>query len=429
MNGMERAFIELCDANWDLCSSESGAQMKRVLVQMVKQLVPEFGDRTPDAVPGLWRMVAKHLGQFALKFEQTATPCTCSATPATSQTVKTCYLKPSFHQEDAAGVLMKTLFERIFQARQVFPCGQCGEDRNVQERSFDTLPLRISVTPDPRTSIIDHLNDISFAYRPIGEVAADTYATYRWIGGIYHNGGGAYRVFWNDTKRGEADHVRVCQYDPTLEGLIVSEELNGPPQGHRVPPQWWHNKSVPLLFYERVMNPAEDLLKAAMKTVKPMCRDNAVGVPTLVSHEPWSTTEHMRPSKPGYPWQPLAVAQPPDAQRFHIADTPYATGQATVAPPRDTYRPDRNNDFTLPPLRSTNLLGTRLSELHGTQRQEHPFALPPIQPSSNSIMGGSPSTSMRLSGGRDLARGVSAPGHRSRTETPADTDEDVDMGM
>ncbi|KAL2792970.1 hypothetical protein BJX66DRAFT_306925 [Aspergillus keveii] len=280
----------------------------------------------------------------------------------------------------------------------------------------------MAVTLDPRVSIIDHTKDISFGYRPTGEVEPNTYITYRWLGGIYHNGGGAYRVFWNDTKRGELDKGRVCQYDPTLDGLIVSEESDVPPQGHRVPPEWWQNKSVPLLFYERVMNPSGDLLKTAMQTVQDMMYDNTLGVPTLARHDPWNTTEHTRPSRSGYPWQRLTVAQPPDAQRFHVADAPYAPGQATAAPPRASYGSDRNNDYTLPPLRSTNLLNSGWSEPYGPQPEGHTFGLPPI-------MGESESPSTRLLGVRDLARGVPSHGHSFRTEAPANTDEDVDMEM
>jgi hypothetical protein len=431
MNGLQRTFIELSDANWDLCSPEAGAQMKGVLSHKIRQFVPQFGDQTPGAVPLLWKMVAEHLGQFALKLDQTSTPCGCSAAPGMSEIKQTCYVEPQFEREDATGVAMKTLFERIFQATQASRCGGCGDNGDVQERSFYPLPLRMAVTLDPRVSIIDHTKDITFAYRPCGEVAAETYATYRWLGGIYHNGGGAYRVFWNDTKRGEADHGRISQYDPTLEGLIVSEELESPAPQHRVPPQWWHNKSVPLLFYERIMNPAEDLLKAAKKTIKGMLKDNALGVPTLVSHEPWHTAEHMRPSRLGYPWQPLAVAQPPDAQRFHLADAPYVPGQvqATAASPRASYAPHWNNEFTLPPLRSTNLLNAGWSDPFALQQQDHSVQLPPIQPSPNSTARDSVGASRFSSAVYNPGLDSPAPGNEFTNEASGNVDEDVDMEM
>ncbi|KAJ0425080.1 hypothetical protein BJY00DRAFT_274714 [Aspergillus carlsbadensis] len=430
LNGLQRTFIELSDANWDLCSPEAGAQMKGVLVHKIRQFVPQFGDQTPGAVSLLWKMVAEHLGQFALKLDQTSTPCGCSVAPGMSETKQTCYVEPQFEQEDATGVAMKTLFERIFQATQASRCGGCGKNGDVQERSFYPLPLRMAVALDPRVSVIDHTKDITFAYRPCGEVASDTHATYRWLGGIYHNGGGAYRVFWSDTKRGETDHGRVCQFDPTLDGLIVSEELEGPEPQHRVPPQWWHNRSVPLLFYERIMNPAEDLLKAAKKTIKDMLKDNAMGVPTLVSHEPWRTEEHMRPSRSGYPWQPLAVAQPPDGQRFYLADAPYAPGQVQgTAAPRHSYGSDHLNDFTLPPLRSTNLLNAGWSEPFAVQQQGRPFHLPPIQPSPNSTTRGGVHASRFSSAGCNRELGSPAPGQGFTDEARENLDEDVDMEM
>ncbi|KAL2812471.1 hypothetical protein BJX63DRAFT_396330 [Aspergillus granulosus] len=324
LNGLQRAFIELCDANWDLCSPETGAQMKGALVQMVQHFVPQFGDQTPDAVALLWKMVAQHLGQFALKFDQTSTPCRCSAAPETFETKQACYMAPQFQREDATGVVMQTLFERTFQARQISRCAGCGEEGDVLERSFHPLPLRMAVTLDPRVSILDHTKDVNVIFRTPGEVEPNTHATYRWLGGIYKNGEGAYRVFWNDTRRGEMDHGRVCQYDPAFDGLIVSEELQDPPEEHRVPPQWWYNKPLPLLFYERVMNPSGDLLKAARNTIREMWNDYTMGIPTLDSHEPWRTTEHVRPSKSDYPWHPFEVVKPPDAQRFHAADAPYA---------------------------------------------------------------------------------------------------------
>ncbi|KAL3458595.1 hypothetical protein BJX64DRAFT_291975 [Aspergillus heterothallicus] len=410
LNGLQRAFIELSDANWDLCSPETGAQIKGVLVQLFQQLVPQFGDQTPDAVALLWRMVAEHLNQF---------------------TFRSCYVAPQFETADASGIAMQTLLQRAFQARQVSRCGGYNEDGDVLERSFHPLPLRMAIALDPRILILGHTKDVNVTYRASGEVGPNTHATYRWLGGIYHNGQGAYRVFWNDTKRGEGDLGRVCQYNPALDGLIVSEELQGPPPDHRVSPYWWHRKPVPLLFYERVMNPSEELIKAAKNTVKEMLTDYIMGVPTLVSHEPWHTTQHAWPSKSGYPWQPLEVPKPPDAQRFHITDAPYnPAGQTVVASPQNIADLSWTG-LTLPPLRSTNLLNASQPQTLSTQSREPSFALPPISPSSYSSTSANKGANRLPSIPGVLNLGLASPAtaHGVATVAPTGGHGDADMEM
>ncbi|KAL2869794.1 uncharacterized protein BJX67DRAFT_321244 [Aspergillus lucknowensis] len=409
LSRLQRAFIELSDANWDLCTFETGAQMKGGFVQILRQAIYQFGDQTPSAVPLLWKAVARHLGQVAFKFEQTRNPCKCTITPQASEAKTLCYMAPDFYPSDSTGVTMQALFERTFQARQGWPCQNCGDGENVLEKSFHTLPLRLAVTLDPRVSIIDHTDDITFLYRPVGYVEQRTVGVYRWIGGIYQDRG-AYRVFWNDTRRGEVNDGRVCEYDSTLHGLIVSEEPNG--EGfdeqpkHRVPPRWWDSKPVPLLFYERVLNPSSDVLKVALSTIEEMGVDQRLGVPTFISHRPWAKTEDMRRAKSGYPWQPVEVGKPQDAQYFQIASTPYtsADNNGRGVGGRNDMPSWNNNGPTLPSLRSTNLLAYGAPEdFRATSR------VPSFSAASGATgpsRAGSGSTARGTEGGAGLSSGI-----------------------
>ncbi|KAL3456296.1 hypothetical protein BJX64DRAFT_270963 [Aspergillus heterothallicus] len=418
LSRLEHTFIELSDVNWDLCTPETGTQLKRELVQIIKQRAPqfEFGDTTKDAVPLLWSMVAEHLDQFASKYDQTEIPCQCSTAPTTHATRSLRYVRPEFQPADSTGVPMKALFERSFQPSQKLPCQACNDGEHGIERSFYPLPLRLVMAPDPRASLLDHTETVTFTYRPSGEADRNTHATYRWLGGIYQDQQGALRVFWNDTKRGEVDKGRVCQYDSKLNGLIVSEELD-PKPAHRVDPRWWHRKPVPLLFYERVMNPTDEILRGAIESIREMRTDNLTGVPFLVSHGGWPTTEHTKRSRPGYPWQPNAVERPPDAGYFQMAESPYNRNQNT-ATHHDTHDWD---DVTLPPLRESNLSGT--GPLNASIPQPLEPAFTPSPARSSSIAS--------LTGFGAFSQGLGAPTseHGFRSERPTDTDEDIEMEM
>ncbi|KAI9368513.1 hypothetical protein BJX61DRAFT_213873 [Aspergillus egyptiacus] len=334
LNGLQRTFIELTDVNWDLCTADSGAQMKGKFQSLIQQTVDNFGDDNPESVGSLWGAVAGGLGQCALTYDETIIHCRCSRAPdiSRSRTTGVIELPVCDSLADSRGVRMDELFKRVLQPEQVPTCSDCGAANGVRKkRAIRQLPLRLAVRPHRQVSVLKHTRDIRFTYRPSGHAGSDLSVTYRWLGGIYHDGRG-YRVFWNDTEPGEIDNKHVRMYESTNEGLIVCGQATPQPED-RVPSRWWKNKPIPLLFYERILNPPQGVLAEALRTVNQMCMDETEGTLTLQKGQiPSAPAPNCsKPYPSGYPWQTLEVAKPLAAYHYHAAPRMFVSSLNQIA--------------------------------------------------------------------------------------------------
>ncbi|KAL2821393.1 hypothetical protein BDW59DRAFT_109521 [Aspergillus cavernicola] len=338
--GLQRLFIELCDVNWDLCTPNTGAQMKEQFRVLILQTKPNFGDNNLEEVSFLWDAVGQSLGQFAVTFDHMITPCQCAGGLNTVGKRTDYVMVPPVRDPavDSQGVTMQELFRRSFMPLMQTKCCNCGQADAVRlQRCFHQLPLRLAVRVPPTISVLNHTTDVTFSYRQKGALEKDMSATYRWLGGIYYDGG-SYRVFWNDTKRGEIDNKKVCMYESSNHGLITAGDVAANVDD-RVPPRWWNNKRIPLLFYEHVLNPSRDILTVAARTVNQVCADSIKGN-LILKNQRWATASETRPYQTGYPWQPLEVEKPLDAQYFYTAlnaQAPSFNQAANMAPPQTQF--------------------------------------------------------------------------------------------
>ncbi|KAL4792622.1 hypothetical protein BDV19DRAFT_400434 [Aspergillus venezuelensis] len=278
---LQRAFIELSEAPWDLCTMETGAKM---LDDFWMLMGHDNVNRNHDinAIGALWNAVSSGLEQIRIEYEESTSFCQYTGVPDTHTEVATYYMTPPVSKNDSDGVTMQTLFNRTFAPNMTGSCEECGKANSVHvERGINRLPLR-----------------------------------------IYHDHG-SYRVFWNNTKLGEVDNQEVCIYDGFNKGIIAAGrpeaafQLNG-----RVPERWWRNKQIPLLIYERVLNPPADFVVEALSAVSQLWTDIQKGVLSLRSQQPWPA---------------------PDTKRFHLALSAYVPGPA---PPHEDEESARGQEKT-----------------------------------------------------------------------------------
>ncbi|KAL4936633.1 hypothetical protein BDV06DRAFT_227708 [Aspergillus oleicola] len=204
LTSLQRAFVELSEANWDLCTLKTGARMIDDFRMLIDK--DDFGDNSPNAVGLLWDAVSSKLGQMLIEYEETTSLCECRGAPNTCRDRATHCIAPPFSASDSNGVAMHTLFERTFDPNSTAPCEKCGKAHGVRvKKAISRLPLRLAMKLPPNTSVLDHTKDVTFKYLGIDTVSGaskDVSAMYRWLGGIYCDNG-CYRVFWNNPKIGE----------------------------------------------------------------------------------------------------------------------------------------------------------------------------------------------------------------------------------
>lgn len=211
---------------------------------------------------------------------------------------------------------MQQLISRSFASEYISRCGKCQDKVVKCRRMLHGLPMRLTVTLDGSVPVKKHTRDISFDYITNGGERGT--AAYRWLGGIYCKAD-HYRVYWNDTKRGEVDTGQIQMYDSAmLSGVIVG----GIAQAHRddkVPETWWKNKPVPLLVYERIMNPDDEVMNVALHALGDMVKVRNQQKLLLQGHISWTPSEPPR-ARAGFPWRRLIDRK---EDRFHLASGAY----------------------------------------------------------------------------------------------------------
>ncbi|KAE8141209.1 hypothetical protein BDV38DRAFT_268500 [Aspergillus pseudotamarii] len=322
---VEKAFIEATDVNWDLCSR--GDSRDRFWAVMAAE-TENVGVGVQSPLLDMWNVSTEHFDQFLFTYDEQTTFCSPCTNRITNAAYQSATVAPPTCPEDMKGVSMQQLVSRSFASEYISRCGKCQDKVVKCRRMLHGLPMRLTVTLDGSVPVKKHTGDISFDY--ITNDGQRGTAAYRWLGGIYCKDE-HYRVYWNDTKRGEVDTGQIQMYDSTmLSGIIVG----GIAQTHRddkVPETWWKNKPVPLLVYERIMNPGDEVMNVALHTLGDMVKVRNQQKLLLQGHISWTPSEPPR-ARAGFPWRRLIDRK---EDRFHLASGAYdpkSQGQISTKP-------------------------------------------------------------------------------------------------
>ncbi|KAJ5823689.1 hypothetical protein N7447_006029 [Penicillium robsamsonii] len=289
---LEKAFIEVTMASWETFDDKTSIFVRDEWLRMF--IDSSSGLKMGEPIPpwAVWSAATRSFAQFRYHHVERVTPCHCQfAVPFYNSHQGSCIL-PGYQQGDERGVDLQELIERCFYPRKSFKCDKCGDPMGVTgERKIGQLPLRLVITSDIKTRIKNHTENLKFNY--IDYEDKQQIAHYRWLGGIYNNESHA-RLFWTDTKRGEKDLSNIMMYDSQVNsGVIVGGITSFQPE-EKVPPEWFHRKAIPLIFYERILNPTPDLLAKANNAILELNNCVSENKNVLEEHIPWKPSIPLR---------------------------------------------------------------------------------------------------------------------------------------
>ncbi|EAW06984.1 uncharacterized protein ACLA_086860 [Aspergillus clavatus NRRL 1] len=327
---VERAFVEATDINWDTLSREESMTARDHLWHFLDGRVEGVQVKILSPLWNVWSECAGRFDQFHFTYREAVSSCQCTGEAATIRARTQHFVIPDYLPGDENGVNMSDVVSRPFAPFLQADCVTCQAKQSVTvERRFDTLPLRMVVGLNERTSAKNHTKDITFDFCDGDGIQQR--ATYRWLGGIYYKDY-QFRVFWTDTKRGETENGFLQTYDSTMnEGLIVGDI---PPahKDERVPAAWWKNTHLPFLIYERVVNPEPEVMSLAWHALSDMMKVQMDGNLIMQQHTPWTRNEPTT-SPPKLPWDRCI----PEVPRFRTGATGYSS---EVTLPDDIVDPD-----------------------------------------------------------------------------------------
>ncbi|OQE17734.1 hypothetical protein PENFLA_c023G05056 [Penicillium flavigenum] len=282
---IEKAFIEVTMASWETFDDKTSIFVRDEWLRMFIEGSPGLKMGQPIPPWAVWSVATRSFAQFRYFHVERVTPCKCQREiPFYNSHQGSCIL-PGYQPGDENGVELQVLIERCFYPRKSFKCDKCGDPAGVTgERKIGQLPLRLVVTSDVKTRIRNHTQNLKFNY--IDYEDKQQVAHYRWLGGIYNNESHA-RLFWTDAQRGEKDDGNLMMYDSQVNSGVLIGGVPGFQREERVPTEWVNHHAIPLLFYERIMNPSTDiLLKAnnAMFEINTCVNENKN---VLETHIPW----------------------------------------------------------------------------------------------------------------------------------------------
>ncbi|KAJ6045159.1 uncharacterized protein N7446_003361 [Penicillium canescens] len=329
---IEKAFVETINVAWDVLDEHNSRVQRDMFFQKVCDTYPSMKMGQPVPPWAVWAESTKNFAQFRFFYAERIVPCRCTRTKAFVMSHQGSCVMPAYIKGDEKGIGVSQLLERCFYARKESKCIACGGVNIRSERKVGQLPLRLTMTFDGRSKILDHTKDIDFQYIDYGDNVQR--ARYRWLGGVYIYKGHA-RVYWTDTKRGEYDTGNICMYDSQLNHGLFAGGIPCYNKNNRVPIEWCTGGAIPLVFYERIMNPAKDVLAAALQTVQDMTLLRSQDKEILQNHNPWAPSS---PQIQKEPWNRVlpGLAQPFTAfPPFTGYDEQLLPGQA-LSPPIQT---------------------------------------------------------------------------------------------
>lgn len=310
---IERAFIQVTNMNWDAFDDKVSIELRHSFFHLLSDHIPDIKKNAPVPVWATWAESTRNFAQFQIRYrEHPKTPCQhCGYTENEIRSQIGNCLSPFWKEGDQNGVLMSTLISRAWGLNLIwYRCAQCNAPDGPQRHRLVTeLPLRMVVSTSGGFKILKHTQNQTLVYMdPDGKPQT---AVYRWLGGAYYQNSHV-RVYWNDTERGEYDLGNLRKYDGEEAGGVIYGHVAPYEQEDRVPPEWIKH-GIPIVIYERIINPTSDMLKAASQTVTEMANICSQNKPFLVSHYPW-----FPPSlEPKSPFLPLERILPDTGERFY----------------------------------------------------------------------------------------------------------------
>lgn len=321
---IEKAFIEVTMASWETFDEKTSIFVRDEWLRMFIDGSPDLKMGQPIPPWAVWSVATRSFAQFRYFHVERVTPCKCQlAIPFYNSHQGSCIL-PGYQQGDEKGVELQVLIERCFYPRKSFKCVKCGDPAGVTgERKIGQLPLRLVVTSDIKTRIRNHTENLQFNY--IDYEDKQQVAHYRWIGGIYNNESHA-RLFWTDTKRGEKDDGNIMMYDSQVNSGVLIGGIPAFQREEKVPTEWVNHHAIPLLFYERIMNPTVDLLAKANNAMLELGNCVSENKNVLEEHIPW---ERLTPPLQQESW-PRILSH--NGERFSSFNPGWATVRTSPNP-------------------------------------------------------------------------------------------------
>ncbi|PWY94590.1 hypothetical protein BO94DRAFT_610007 [Aspergillus sclerotioniger CBS 115572] len=300
---VEKAFIEATDVNWDvLISEESVSHRDRFLHFLLPDPSADAQQESIETLRDIWNTCTQNFDQFRLTYTETRSPCKCDASEVTKVSCESTSVRPCGPPSGHENMEMQDVLSRDFSRQRYRRCEWCGKNLVAYSRRYQKLPLRLAVELPPGIFVHSHTQDLTFTYRD--EQERQYKVTYRWLGGIYCDDS-QMRLFWTDAKRGEHDNTgSLRMYDSReISGLIVGG-IAPADLTDRVPEKYWRGKQVPLLFYERIMNPDTEDFRVALSAVNNMLQYIEQGDLILQQNPGWAPSGRPR-GQDVYPWGPI----------------------------------------------------------------------------------------------------------------------------
>ncbi|CAI7599421.1 unnamed protein product [Penicillium crustosum] len=321
---IEKAFIEVTMASWETFDDKTSIFVRDKWLRMF--IDGSSGLKMGQPIPpwAVWSVATRSFAQFRYFHVERVTPCKCQyALPFYNSHQGSCIL-PGYLPGDENGVDLQVLIERCFYPRKSFKCDKCGDPTGVTgERKIGQLPLRLVVTSDLKTRIRNHTENLKFNY--IDYEDKQQVAHYRWLGGIYNNESHA-RLFWTDTTRGEKDDGNIMMYDSQVNSGIIVGGIPAFKREEKVPTEWVSHHAIPLLFYERIMNPTTELLAKATNAMLELGNCLGENKNVLEEHIPW---KRSTPPLQREPW-PRILSH--NGERFSNFNPGWATARTSPNP-------------------------------------------------------------------------------------------------
>ncbi|KAF7714551.1 Uncharacterized protein PECH_006097 [Penicillium ucsense] len=307
---LTKAFIQATNMNWDAITSDESIRLRHSYYDMLCAHNLAIKRDIPVPVWTAWQNSTEKIRQFRMGWVDIPYgECgKCRYTESESVSWHSAGITPEKKPGDDYGVPMSEYLSRIGGTpTRVIACPRCGHAAGPQRVSYLTeLPLRLAVEIQSNGPVLNHTMDQELVYWVYPGVKKT--AKYRWLGGAYWTENHV-RVIWNDDKRGEKQTGNLCNYDGQLAGGVIVGGLSPHSPAERVPPELVSH-GIPIVIYELIMEPSEDILTAAAQTVDDMLRLFEQRQPFLTSHAPWT------PERPPPRSLPLARPLPLDGERY-----------------------------------------------------------------------------------------------------------------
>lgn len=286
---LEKAYIEITNVNWEALNYDQNCAMRDLFRRKLCATVPSIQMGQPAPAWAIWSECTRNMAQFWFKYFTFYKSCACTNQSFPQPDKYANCVCPVIVAEDANGVWLTELVERVLYNKTLTRCLQCGNQTDVTETRIAELPSRMVISNYMALSVRvhNHTDDVQFRY--IDSNGRDKIATYRWLGGIYHKDGHV-RVYFSDQERGDTSSKDIRMYDDELNSGAIFGGISPNHVSDRVPYDWTTTGFL-LAVYERVINPPPDMLIKAAEVIGNMAACVGRGSAVLDNHTTWKTPQ------------------------------------------------------------------------------------------------------------------------------------------